>query len=118
MQIDFPYRIDFQGRTGTTGDDAHIRDLIEQVLFTMPGERVNRPTFGAGVAQLVFQPNSEELSTAVQFVVQGNLQQWLGELVTIERVQVTSNESSMEVLVQYLRRTTQERKTERFSRQV
>ena len=44
-----------------TSDDDHIRDLIEQVLFTSPGERVMRPDFGAGLLALVFEPNSVEL---------------------------------------------------------
>jgi uncharacterized protein len=116
MQIDFPCQIDRLGRTASTGYEAHIRDMIEQVIFTMPGERVNRPTFGSGVMQLVFEPNSEELATAVQFLVQGSLQQWLGELIVVEAVQVTSQESTIEVLVQYLLRRTQQRQTERFSR--
>lgn len=116
MQIDFPYQIDRRGRTATTDHAAHIRDMIEQLLFTMPGERVMLPSFGSGLAQLVFQPNSEELATATQFLVQGNLQQWLGELIVVEAVQVTSDESTIEVLVQYTLRRTQERRREQFSR--
>jgi phage baseplate assembly protein W len=118
MQIDFPYQIDRRGRTASTGDAAHIRDLIEQLLFTMPGERVMLPTFGSGLAQIVFQPNSEELATAIQFLVQGNLQQWLGELITVEAVQVTSVESTIEVQVQYVLRRTQQRQREQFTRQL
>jgi phage baseplate assembly protein W len=118
MQIDFPYQIDRRGRTAATDDEAHIRDMIEQLLFTMPGERVMRPTFGSGLAQLVFQPNSEELATAVQFLVQGNLQQWLGELIMVEQVEVTSSESTIEVRVQYVVRRTGQRRVEPFSRPV
>ena len=69
-----------------TSDD-HIRDLIEQVLFTAPGERVNRPNFGSGLLQLVFAPNSDELAAATQFLVQGALQQWLGDLIQVEGVE-------------------------------
>lgn len=118
MQIDYPFRHDVRGRTSETGDEAHIRDLVEQLLFTMPGERVMRPTFGSGLAQLVFQPNSEELATAVQFLIQGNLQQWLGEIITVEAVEVTSTDSTIEVQVQYMLRRTEERRTEQFSRPV
>ena len=39
-----------------------MRDMIEQVLFTAPGERVNRPDFGCGLLQMVFGPNSSELA--------------------------------------------------------
>ena len=118
MHNSFPFQIDRQGRTATTDDEAHVRDMIEQLLFTMPGERVMRPDFGSGLAQLVFQPNSQELATAVQFLVQGNLQQWLGEVVVIEGVEVTSTESSITVQVQYLLRRTQQRRTAQFSRPI
>ena len=116
MQVSFPYQIDRQGRTESTNTEDHVRDLIEQLLFTSPGERVMRPTFGSGLAQLVFQPNSEELATAVEFLVQGSLQQWLGDLVVVEAVQVTSTDATIEVKVQYTLRRTQQRRVEAFSR--
>ena len=72
MNIDYPFHFDHRGRTALTDDDDHIRDMIEQVLFTTPGERVNRPTFGSGLLQLLFAPNSGELATATQFLVQGS----------------------------------------------
>jgi phage baseplate assembly protein W len=116
MQIDYPYHFDNRGRTATTSQDDHIRDLIEQVLFTVPGERVNRPTFGTGVLQLVFAPNSDELATATQFLVQSALQQWLGDLIQVEAVTVTSVESTLEVTVQYVVRRDQQRQVAQFSR--
>jgi phage baseplate assembly protein W len=118
MQIDHPFHIDGRGRIAQTDQDTHIRDLIEQVLFTAPGERVNRPTFGSGLLQLVFAPNSDELATATQFLVQGALQQWLGELIQVEAVQVENSESTLEVTVQYIVRRRQERQVARFSRQL
>ena len=75
--FDFPYHIDGRGRTAETDEDDHIRDMIHQVLFTNPGERVNRPDFGCGVGQLVFMPNSDALAAATQFLVQGSLTRWL-----------------------------------------
>jgi phage baseplate assembly protein W len=118
MQIDYPWRIDPAGRTATTDDLAHIRDLIEQVLFTAQGERVNRPTFGSGVLQLVFAPNSGELATATEYLVQGALQQWLADLIQVEAVRVTSVEATLEVTVQYVVRRTQTRATAQFQRGV
>jgi phage baseplate assembly protein W len=116
MNIDYPFRFDNRGRTAEADDDNHIRDLIEQVLFTAPGERVNRPDFGSGLMQLVFAPNSEELATATQFIVQGSLQQWLGDLIEVTEVQVESQDSSLLVTVQYTVRRTQQRQTAQFSR--
>jgi phage baseplate assembly protein W len=118
MQIDYPFHIDGQGRTASTDQDDHIRDLIEQVLFTAPGERVNRPTFGTGLMQLVFAPNSNELSTATQFLVQGALQQWLGDLIQVQAVQAESIDSTLNVTIQYIIRRNQQRQEAQFTREV
>ena len=118
MQLDYPYDFDSRGRTAETGDDdEHIRDLIEQVLFTTPGERVNRPTFGSGVLQLIFAPNSEALASATQMTVQGALQQWLGDLIQVEAVEVQSEDSTLSVLVQYTVRRNQQRQVAQFVRE-
>ena len=116
MQIGFPFRIDGRGRTADADLDTHVRHLLEQVLFTSPGERVNRPTFGTGLAQLVFAPNSEELATATQFLVQGALQQWLGDLIQVESVDVVSVEGTLSVTVRYVVRRTQQRQVAQLSR--
>jgi uncharacterized protein len=116
MQVDYPYSVDPRGRTATTSEDDHIRDLAEQVLFTAPGERVNRPEFGSGLLQLVFAPNSDELATATQFLVHGALQRWLGDLIDVNAVEVDNEESTLFVNVAYTIRRTQQRRTERFSR--
>ncbi len=112
--VDFPFRIDGRGRTGLTGDHDHIRDLVEQVLFTSPGERVNRPTFGCGLLHLVFQPNSEPLALAIQATVQGSLHQWLGELIAVDQVQVVAEDSVLQVTVGYTIRRTQESHLDEF----
>ena len=116
MQIDYPYHFDQRKRTAAAGDDHHIRDLIEQVLFTSPGERVNRPSFGSGLLQLVFAPNSDALAAATHLAVQGALQQWLGDLIGVERVEVNSQESTVRVTVQYTVLRTQQRQTAQFVR--
>jgi uncharacterized protein len=101
-QIAFPFRIDGRGRTAEATFENHIRQLIEQLLFTMPGERVNRPAFGTGLRQLVFAPNSPELATATQTLVQGALQQHLGDVIQVEKVQVASEDSRLTVTIQYI----------------
>lgn len=118
MHIDYPFHLDARGRTADTDHDAHVRDLIEQVLFTASGERVNRPDFGSGLMQLVFGPNSDEVATATQFLVQGALQQWLGDLIRVEDVQVESEETTLRVTVQYTTLRDQQRQTATFSREV
>jgi phage baseplate assembly protein W len=118
MQIDYPFHIGPYGRTAMTTPDDHIRDLIEQVLFTNPGERVNRSTFGCGLNSLVFAPNSPELASATQFLVQGALQQWLGELIEVSSVEVIAQEALLEVTVQYTVRRSQNRQIAQFRREV
>ena len=115
-QIDYPFHFDSRGRTAQTSEEEHIRDLIEQVLFTSPGERVNRPTFGSGILQLLFAPNSDALAAAAQFTVQGALQQWLGDLIQVESVDVESEDSTLRVLVQYTVRRTQQQQLAQFTR--
>lgn len=116
MNVDYPYRIDSSGRTARTDRDDHIRDLIEAVLFTAQGERVNRPTFGSGLMQLVFAPSGDEMATATQYLVQSALQQWLGDLIIVEEVRVTSQDSTLMVAVQYVVRSDQTRQTAQFER--
>ena len=118
MQIAYPFHIDNRGRTASAAPDEHIRQLIEQVLFTSPGERVNRPTFGTGLQQLVFAPNSNELATAVEFMVQAALQEWLGELIQVEAVNVESTNASIQITVQYIVRRNQQHQTAQFVREV
>jgi phage baseplate assembly protein W len=116
MQVDYPFHFDGRGRTADTPDSDHIRDLIEQVLFTSPGERVNRPDFGSGVLQLVFAPNSDALAATTQATVLGALQQWLGDLIMVEAVQVENEDATLTVTVRYLVRRTQQREVARLTR--
>lgn len=118
MNIDFPFHFDERGRTAQTDDDEHIRDLIEQLLLTNPGERVNRPDFGSGLMQLVFAPNSPELAAALQYTLQAALQQWLSDLIELQSLEVTSLDSSLSISVQYLVRRTNESQLARISRSV
>jgi Bacteriophage baseplate protein W len=103
--LDFPFHIDGRGRSAETAEDDHIRDMIFQVLFTNPGERVNRPDFGCGVKQLVFMPNSDALATATQFLVQGSLQRWLDSVIQVESVDVEAVEAELRVTVVYSKRS-------------
>ena len=116
MNIDFPFHLDGRGRTATTDDDEHIRDMIEQVLFTNAGERVNRPDFGSGLLQMVFAPNSPELASALQFTTQAALQRHLGDLIDLQALEVTAREATLGVTVRYVVRRTQQSRTRTFVR--
>jgi phage baseplate assembly protein W len=117
LQIDYPYHVAGDGRTATTTtEDEHIRDLIEEVLFTMPGERVNRPTFGSDLSRMVFAPNSAAAVPALQLAIQGSLLQWLGELIIVDAVEVVSVDSTLTVTVRYLVRRNQQRQIVELTR--
>jgi phage baseplate assembly protein W len=118
MNIDFPLHFNNRGRTAETDDDDHIRDMIEEFLFTNPGERVNRPDFGSGLLQMVFAPNSSEIASALQLTIQAGLQRWLGDVIVVQKVEVTSEEATLNVLVQYVVRRTNQTQTASFSRPV
>jgi len=116
MSLRFPFQHDHRGRSGEADHDTHMRNMIEQVLFTVPGERVNRPDFGCGLLQLVFAPNSDTLVAAVQMTVQSALQQWLGDRIIVEEVNVDHDEGTLSVDIQYVTRRGQERRLTRFTR--
>jgi phage baseplate assembly protein W len=118
MNIDFPFHIDDSGRTATTDDNDHIRDLIEQLLFTSPGERVNRPDFGSGLLKMVFAPNSAELAATLQGVIQAAIQRWLGDLIELRTLEVTAENSTLSLTLSYFVRQANEIRTAEISRSV
>lgn len=114
MNIRFPYQHDLNGRTATSDYEAHIMEMIEQVLFTIPGERPNRPTFGCGLKQLLFQPNSDELAATAQFLIQGALHLWMGELIEVQESKVENNDSLLQITIKYKIRLTQKEMSATF----
>jgi phage baseplate assembly protein W len=118
MNIDFPYGFDSFGRTADTTADDHVRDMIELLIFTSPGERVNRPDFGSGLLQLLFAPNSPELAATVQFTLQAGLQRWLGDVIDVRDLTVSAQESTLTVSLTYAVRATQAQQTVVFTRSV
>lgn len=99
--INFPYQFDGRGRTQEAALQDYVTQLVEQVLFTSPGERVNMPDFGSGLLQLAFAPNSVEVAAATQFAVQAALQKWLASYVTIQSVVASAEEAVLTVTVTY-----------------
>jgi uncharacterized protein len=112
--LDFPFSLDEHGRSATTDPDDHIRDMIHLVLFTAPGERVNRPEFGCGVKQLVFSPLSGALAAATEQLIHGALIRWLDPVISLEEISAAVNEATLEIKVSYVRRETGERREEVF----
>jgi phage baseplate assembly protein W len=112
--LDFPLHVDARGHTAQTDVAGHVRDLVHQVLFTTPGERVMRPDFGCGLRTLVFMPNSDALATATQALVKSALQRWLEREIQVESVEVRAEHERLHVEVAYVSRLSGERRVERF----
>jgi phage baseplate assembly protein W len=110
--LKYPYGVGGSGIPNTTTADDHLRDLILQVLFTSPGERVNLPDFGVGVQRLVFEPSNETLRSSAQFLISTNLQRWLGDRINVEQVTVASDpgdDSTVRIEIIYTAIATQQR---------
>jgi len=116
MNIDFPLHFDSYGHTATCDDAAHVRDMLEQLLFTNAGERVNRPEFGSGLLQLVFAGNSPELAAALQFTTRAAIQQWLGDVLDLQGLEVTSEDATLTIDIRYALRRTGEVRDVTFTR--
>lgn len=102
MQIEYPFTIRREGQIATAGEDAHILQMIKQVLFTNPGERVNRPNFGCGIYGMLFEQMSNEMISVTQALVRGNLVKWLGDLIQIEQLTVEAEDSTLAVNITYV----------------
>ena len=115
MNIAYPLSVDQKGLLASVSDQQHIEQLIQQVLFTMPGERVNLPDFGTGLSRFVFSTSSSEIISAVQLLVQGALQQWLGNLIQVQVVQITIDDATLNITVAYVIKNTKQQVVSRFS---
>jgi uncharacterized protein len=100
-QVAFPYHLDDGHRTATSGTDDHIRQMLELVLLTRPGERVNRPDFGCGLGDLVFAPNAPELAGALSVTISAAVTRWLGDLISLTDVDATADDGTLAVTVAY-----------------
>ncbi len=118
MDIDFPFHPDGRGRSAEADYPHHVRDMIEQLVFTNPGERVNRPDFGSGLLQLIFAANSPELAATVQFTLQGALQRWLQDVIEVRAVEVTADDATLTVRVSYLLLRDREEVVATFARRI
>lgn len=110
-----PIQFDASGRTALADRDAYVRGLIEQVLLTNPGERLRRPTFGAGLLHAVFAPGGPEVAAAAEDLARASLQEWLGDILDVEAVEVVAADASLRVSVQYVVRGVGERRVDTFT---
>ncbi|MEO6702166.1 MAG: GPW/gp25 family protein [Jatrophihabitantaceae bacterium] len=118
MTAAFPYQLTAAGATAIAIGDDHVRQLLEQLLFTDPGERVNRPDFGCGLLSLVFVPNSDQLASGLTVVITAAVQQWLGSLIELAGVEVEALDSELSIAISYRVRNSDQQSTASFQVQV
>ena len=110
--IRYPFGVDAGlGRLTVESDyAAHVEQMMKQVLFTNPGERINRPDFGCGLRRMVFAPNSDVSASLTQVTVFQALEKWLGSVIKVNEVRVTAEEEILRVDIAYILRVRQERR--------
>jgi uncharacterized protein len=102
LAVAFPLALDEDGSSRLVQDPpVAAEQLIEQLLFTAPGDRLNQPELGCGLPELLFDPLSTELQAATQFQVASALQRWLADVVKVVSLTVTSSGSEIDVTVVY-----------------
>jgi phage baseplate assembly protein W len=118
IYVAFPYRFGSDRRTATAGRDDHILQMLEQLLFTNPGERVNRRDFGSGLLQLVFAPNSAEMASALQFTTRAAIQRYMGDLVEVQSLEIVVDDAALRISLTYTVKATGETMTADIEREI
>ena len=116
LHIQYPHQFDTRGRTAVADTPRHVRNLIEEFLFTSPGERVNRPDFGCGVLGLIFAPNSVTQAATLEATIQAGLQTWLGDLIELRTVEVLAVEEALRIEIVYVILRTGDERADVFER--
>jgi phage baseplate assembly protein W len=108
----YPFAIDAD--LGTLAEETdysnHVDEMIKQVLFTGPGERINRPNFGCGLSRMVFAPNSVISANLTQVMIGQSLDTWLGTLIEVLDVSAVANDETLEVSIVYILKARQQRR--------
>ena len=116
MHLNFPFEMRRGVPEQPLSHDAYVEQLIEQVLFTVPGERVNRPDFGCGVQNMVFQPGNSELVAAALFIVRSQLDMQLAGIIRVENVTAAMVGGELHVTVHYVDAASSRRRTAQYRR--
>jgi phage baseplate assembly protein W len=104
--VAFPLGFDARGRTAAASDEQRIAGMVEAVLLTAPGERVNRPDFGCGLGRLLFAPVDDAVIATAELTLRSGMQRWLGDVVDLGDVTIELDEAGLRVSVEYRMRAT------------
>jgi uncharacterized protein len=101
IEVAFPYGLDDRGRTATATYNDHVEQMLLLLLFTRPGERVNLPTFGCGLLDHLFAPNSPEIAAALNVTIAAAISLWLPDVLRVTSLDVTAQGSQLNVNIGY-----------------
>jgi phage baseplate assembly protein W len=101
IEVAFPYGLDDRGRTATATYNDHVEQMLLLLLFTRPGERVNLPTFGCGLLDHLFAPNSPEIAAALNVTIAAAISLWLQDVLQVTSLDVTAQGSQLNVNIGY-----------------
>jgi len=91
----YPLRIDGGSQQAAQSPyAAHVEQMIEQILLTTPGERVDLPDFGCGLRRLVFAPMQPALDATLKLQVTQALQTWLAGVIQVSTVDVETSDDN------------------------
>ena len=109
--IHYPFAIDKGLGTLAEENDysKHVRQMMLQVLFTNPGERINRPDFGCGLRRMIFAPNSDVTANLLQVTIFQSLERWLGNLISLIDVKAQAINEKLDVRIVYILKARQEK---------
>jgi Bacteriophage baseplate protein W len=89
----YPLRIDGGSQQAAQAPYAqHVEQMIEQILLTAPGERVDMPQFGCGLRQLLFAPITSQLDAMLNLQITQALGKYLAGIITVSAISVTTSE--------------------------
>lgn len=115
-QLAFPFRVGAARVPTPISPELGVREALEQLLFTLPGERLNRPDFGCGIQRLVFSGAAPEAAAAAEYAIGVAVRRYLGEQVRFEAVRVTAIGETLTIDLLYTVRATGEERAESFVR--
>jgi uncharacterized protein len=95
-RLAFPFRPSADGRSAAValGGPDHVRQMLEQLILTIPGERVMRPDFGSPAQQLLFGAGNGAAALALQATLAASISQTLGRWLTLIDLAASFDEAS------------------------
>jgi len=97
---DFPVRpAERNGKLAYTGGPAKVRQAMQIILDTEPGERIMRPTFGCGLRRYLMKPNTSATRTLIQREVEQALRAWEPR-IDVQNVTVTPGDDPALLLIE------------------